>query len=618
MAFRIFKKINDRIVLYTFFERISNMNSHLFSKVERRDMNIKPQDKTIRELLLSGRQFIIPRFQREYSWEKKNYKEFLDDMINCLIISKGQISFDQYFLGTMLFVGDCFEGDKGEIDVVDGQQRLTTITILFSALSDRFLEKDEDTLSKQIFKYIMTTDDNGNDVRVIKSKTHYPFFSFYIQERQKENIKAPSSEEEQCIKETYEYFYNSLNEKTLRNFLKKKYGDDTVEQLKYVDILKAVRDQVLNTTFISISTKEREQANMIFEILNAKGKRLSDVDLIKNKIFEIVNDTEPADFAEEKWKSIKSILNLRNIDVGFVQFYRYFWISKYKKSGVNRLYDDFKAHIKPKNKEIYKAFLNDIEDTAKLYVKAVAPERSDFKNKKEYYGIIQSIKVLSDYFSIIQVRIALIALLEAKEADIISLKQLKTIVYYLENFHFSYNAICSKPTNKLETIYSKFSIALRHCKDKALAKNIIEELISQLDDIYVSYQEFEDEFILLTYTKKSKPSNLKTKYAINKIASYYEGSELFDDKGSIEHILSESIDTYNTNIGNLILLEQQLNEEADSLDYKNKINVYKKSVYKWVDFFLTKNDEWNDDMIKDRAKELSKIYYTKILNKQMN
>lgn len=120
------------------------MIDRLSKKVVKREMNIKPQDKTIKELLLSGRQFIIPRFQREYSWDKKNYKEFLDDMLNCLIVSDGKVIYDQYFLGTMLFVGDCFEGDKSEIDVVDGQQRLTTITILFSALSDRFLQINQD------------------------------------------------------------------------------------------------------------------------------------------------------------------------------------------------------------------------------------------------------------------------------------------------------------------------------------------------------------------------------------------------------------------------------------------------------------------------------------------
>ena len=296
------------------------MDDLLSKNVRKREMNIKPQDKTIKELLHSGRQFIIPRFQREYSWDRKNYKEFLDDMLNCLLIVDGKINYDQYFLGTMLFVGDCFEGDKNEIDVVDGQQRLTTITILFSALSDRFLEIKQNTLSEQIFKYIMTKNDDGEEVRIIKSKTHYPFFAFYIQEQKKTNMGAPSTEEEQCIIDTYEYFYDSLSENKLRDFLKKNYPNDDVDGLIYVDILKAVRDQVLNTTFVSISTNDRKQANMIFEILNAKGKHLSDVDLIKNKIFEIVDDVEPADYAEEKWKSIKNILNARNVDVGFVQF----------------------------------------------------------------------------------------------------------------------------------------------------------------------------------------------------------------------------------------------------------------------------------------------------------
>ena len=69
-------------------------------------MDIKPYDKTIRDLLGSKRQFIIPRFQREYSWDKKNYQEFLDDMIGNLIINNRKISSSQYFLGTMLFIGN--------------------------------------------------------------------------------------------------------------------------------------------------------------------------------------------------------------------------------------------------------------------------------------------------------------------------------------------------------------------------------------------------------------------------------------------------------------------------------------------------------------------------------
>ena len=69
--------------------------------------------------------------------------------------------------------------------------------------------------------------------------------------------------------------------------------------------------------------------------------------------------------------------------------------------------------------------------------------------------------------------------------------------------------------------------------------------------------------------------------------------KFFEDDGSIEHILPESNDIKNNNIGNLILLEQVLNEEADCLEYIDKITVYKKSSYKWIKEFVSSNTEWS-------------------------
>ena len=127
-------------------------------------------------------------------------------MVNNLNVLNGKICDDQYFLGTMLFIGNFAEKPDKPIEVVDGQQRLTTITILFSVLSDRFREIGEDTLSKQLFNYIMTTDDNGTAVRVLQSRSSYPYFLYFIQDREKKVSEEPSSEEEICIKET-NWFY---------------------------------------------------------------------------------------------------------------------------------------------------------------------------------------------------------------------------------------------------------------------------------------------------------------------------------------------------------------------------------------------------------------------------
>ena len=576
-------------------------------------MDIKPYDKTIRDLLGSKRQFIIPRFQREYSWDKKNYQEFLDDMIGNLIINNGKISSSQYFLGTMLFIGNFTEGTEQEIQVVDGQQRLTTITIMFSALFDRFIELNENTLSRQIFTYIMTEDDDGNEVRILKSKTNYPFFAYFIQDKNKKTSAEAVTEEEHCIKETYEYFKSQLNETKLKDMLKRKHGSEIVDSLLEVDILKALRDQVLNSTFVSISTTDRDQANKIFEILNAKGKRLAHIDLIKNKLFELLNEVVLADFADESWKKLKSILCSGKESVGLATFYQHYWSSKYKKVYSNKLYESFNAVI-AKNEITYTQFLNDLIKNAIIYMQIVNPKREDYDNRKEYFVIVQSLNCINNYFNVVQVRIALLALFEAKQRGIIDFSMLKSAILYLENFHFAYNAVLSSRPNRLEKIYSTFAIELRKTTQKNDAQNIIQKkLIIPLDALFPKFDEFYKKFIELSYSKSEKPSNVKTKYAVNKLNGYFSNKEIFFDDGSVEHIVSETEGENALNIGNLVLLEQVLNGEAGHKCYIDKIHIYQKSCYIWVKKFIENYTQWNESMIKERAKKLARIYYEDIL-----
>lgn len=583
-------------------------------------MNIKPKDRSIKSLFISGNQFSIPRFQREYSWDKKNYQEFFNDMMNCLTINEGKLETNSYFLGTMLFIGDYSEANEKakSILIVDGQQRITTITILFSTLSDRFRAIGEDKLSEQVFRYIMTEDDDGKEVRILESKTHYPYFSFFIQDREKNDQQETTTEEEECIKESFDYLYENLDEKKLRIHLKKKLGGDAVDQLLYVDMLKAIRDQVLGTTFISISTPDKENANMIFEILNAKGKRLSHVDLIKNKIFEIVDDKGSADYAEVKWVEIKKNLISRNDSIGLATFYRHFWISNYKKTSGSKLYDDFQKIIKPKNKDRYKEFLKQIEEESKIYIQILNPRREDYGNRKEYFWLVQSLNVLMNFFNIVQVRVALIALFKIKEKDLINTAKFKSTIMFLENFHFAYNSITSGNANRFESIYSKYAIELNKCTTKEqVIKNIDENLINPLNKLFPDFQQFSKGFTELTFSKKDHPNNIKSKYAINKLNLFYEGLDVFSDNGTIEHILPEKGGLESLKIGNLILLEEKLNNEAGDKSYNHKKNIYLKSSFKWIKDFVNDNDDWNNNLASDRAKTLAKIYYTKIFLKEI-
>lgn len=581
-------------------------------------MDIKPSTMTITQLLSSRCQFSIPRFQREYSWEKRNYQEFFDDMLGCLKIDvNGKICDMPYFLGTMLFIGN-LEMAGQTLDVVDGQQRLTIITILFSAISDHFREIGNDKLSERIFQYIMTEDDNGDLVRILQSKTHYPFFSYYIQDIRKEIKEEANSEEEICIQETFEYLYQRTSENSLRSSLYKLHGKNHVDNITYEDILKALRDQVLKSLVVIISTGERKDANSIFEILNAKGKRLASVDLIKNQIFSVAITTEPADFADVTWNKIKDILYSGNETVGMATFFRHYWVSKYSQSSEKKLYDKFMNEIKPANDETYKEFLKGMEKNAEYYMQIVNSSRRDYQNKKQYFWLVQSLDYLSDKFNIVQIRIILMSVFEIRDRGLISMNKFKNLIQYLEGFHFIYNAILSRRANVVDSPYASSARKLRKCQTKEQVDRCIEELKDKLDKQFPSYNDFKNKFIQLKYSKQDTPDNMKVKYIINKMYCYFTNGkeEIFPDNGSIEHILPESSGERALNIGNLILLEIKLNNNAGQATYADKRQkYYLESNYDWVKNFIDEHTSWTEEDVLVRAENMADIYYHKILER---
>ena len=85
--------------------------------------------------------------------------------------------------------------------------------------------------------------------------------------------------------------------------------DKTIDAIEYLELIKALRDQILACVAVTMSSADEKQAYRIFEILNGKGKKLQFIDLIKNKIFEILQQIEPVDFAEDKWKELGLSLN---------------------------------------------------------------------------------------------------------------------------------------------------------------------------------------------------------------------------------------------------------------------------------------------------------------------
>lgn len=572
-------------------------------------MKFTPENETIKSMFRSYPMMSIPNFQREYSWEEYYYNTFFIDILEGIKQEDKKLINTDYFIGTMVFSGS--KKDES-IEVIDGQQRLTVITILLSVLTNKFKNIKEEDLAKATFEYIKTKDDYGKPIPKLKSNTSYPYFEGYVQSIEKTDDE-PATEEEINIKQTYNYFESELEEMKLKG----KYNFN--KNIPYKDLLIVIRDQILQMNVISILTEEKDSAYEIFEILNAKGKNLASIDLIKNAIYSEFHTDENAKdkIIENKWEGIKTILRSRNPNIGFATFYRHYWISKYKKTTNLKLYDSFKEYIKP-NKKSYEKFVEDLSTTAETYMKIVSPNIDDYDNRKEYNWLIQSLKAIEKTFGVTQARIALLALFELKSNDMISSKAFKDAVNYIENFIFAYTGVLKNQANIYESRFSRLAIKLRESNNKSDTNNILKEYLYQVfEDRYPQKEEFLSGFVRLRFSKQETPTNTITKYVLNKISSKLNNSELYSMDSSIEHIINEDISNENTLfIGNLICLEIDLNNEASDLAHEEKVEVYKKSKYDQVLNFCNKYPNFNENDIEERSKILGEYYYDNILNER--
>ncbi|WP_278403514.1 DUF262 domain-containing protein [Brochothrix thermosphacta] len=566
---------------------------------------------TVKSLFRTFSQFNVPVFQRDYSWDKQYYSKFIDDIIHGITVKDDQLETSKYFIGTMVFAGDT--GDN-IIDVVDGQQRLTVITILLSVISEQLLKIGEKGLATATFKYVKEKNDNDEYIRHLISDTSYPYLDSFIQSLDKKNSQTVQTDEEKNLKDTYTYFSKRLSPERIEELAKFK-------KVEYKEILISIRDQVLSSMVISILTPDRDNAFMIFEILNAKGKNLVSIDLIKNVLFEeFHNDPNGLESnAEIMWEKIKSNLRTRDQSVGLATFYRHYWISKYKKVTNAKLYDSFKTEIKGSDKkQKYYDFIVDLEKESRNYIAIIHPILSeDYDNRQEYRWLEQSLNALNDTFGLVQTRVALLALMDVKERKLISPKKFKEAINYIENIIFMHTGIAKKQANIYESRFSILAINLRKTQSKNNTSEIINKhLYNAFSDKELTYQEFEKGFIEQTYKKGKYNTNLLTKYIIKKIGCYFQDEELFIPNNSIEHILNEDSDYPQTmGIGNLLLLETVLNNKAGNSMYAEKKGVYLESKNKQVEKFVESYNTFSIDDIEKRSVNLSKWYYKNILKK---
>lgn len=600
------------------------------------DFDSKP---IILQTFFTDKKYQIPRYQREYSWEKEQLEDFYSDIISNIREENGSYSTQEYFFGTVMLVGN-MDKPNIPIEIIDGQQRITTITIFLSVLSNVLYNYD-DKLSTLLWKYIIAQDNDGNFYNVLENESASPYFQKKIQKRtinpeldkkndtfprvditDIRNIEKKLSMEGQLIKKAYDFFKEKLEDENLSAPIFKN------STLSKIEKLKLVRDQLLRSTFVYIISESVNDVNIIFENINSKGLKLSGLDLIKNEIFSVQNETVPIDEAKLIWLNIRKNLGNNGEYISVQKFYRYFWLSRFSNCTEKKLYESFKKKIE-KNK--YMEFLKDLETASKNYSQLIHPDieyfritpKGDTVSKVDLEQFINSLRVLQDTLNIEQVQVLLITLIDRYRLGLISFKNVKKMVKFLEEFHFIYNGIMTERTNTLVNKYGSTARKIYKLEDQ---NQIIVEF-NKLKKEFIELlpkdnQKFLSKFIQMNYSSKTKEmdKSQKRKNSITKFAIYKLEEKLSERNGkffdtisaTVEHIVPESRNKNRMeilNIGNLIILEKNLNEKCKNGDFEEKILQYKNSTYSSVKIFLEKYSSEEDFDIQERAKEIGMMLY---------
>jgi len=575
-------------------------------------MEFKANPKSIEDTLALKRRYVIPRFQREYSWERDELLTMWEDLIENIQFNNSALISNEYFIGSLVLVGD--DDDTANIDraVVDGQQRLTTFTIAFSVLSQIFRKLGEEKLADITHSYIIGEDKDGNEFEKLKTETNKPFFQLRIQQKNIDFNAIPETPEEKRILNAYIFFEEKLSEKSLRKEFELKYPGIN-EKVTYIDMLRAFRNQILNCKVVYVTVKTFDDAYTIFEVLNAKGKDLTPVDIIKNIIFSVLTQEVPIDYAYEKWQSIKDLVS-KESEQEMLTFYRHYWLSKYSFSTSKKLVKDFEKNI-TKTPDSYKKFIDDLANAAEIYSKVVVPDLNDWKQPEDLsiYTALDSLVI----FGTTQVRTFLLALFETRAKDLISHKDYLFVLCSLEKFHLIFTAICSSRPSGLERRYSSYARKLRECVDKVEARKCTKELIGLLNETLPDYSVFEKRLFDIKYSSREVKDKKLVQYILKKLEWYFAGSnELQPLSFTIEHILPESTrTTYSSLLGNLIPLGDKLNNELKDKPFSQKIKRYQQSNYASVKNFLGSINNaktWGEEEINRRTKEIADILYNKM------
>lgn len=537
--------------------------------------------------LLNDSIYRIPRNQRPYVWTERNWTDLYRDL---LLVADGTTA-TPHFLGSIVLKQEDDETGLSVYTVIDGQQRILTMTMLIAAIIFVMKKRLLDSDAAGTRKYLLATD-NKNDKRVIVDPDHYRSLPMIVRGVvDVESVAIQSTTPTAFIKARN---VPSRNDPLVNAFM------FFVSELNKLDdvVLISLRDAAVSAQYVNISSSTEEDLYTIFEILNARGLSLYDSDLLKNYIMRYVQPESKRDDAKTVWAEIE-----RTVGDGMNAFLRHYAIQccRFSSGDKDGVYRKIRDYTDPRTTQ---ELLDDLRCKADYYARIVNPVTGTFEGDKLAFLRAHRVQVF---------RPLIMSLMHRLDLEDITQEEYNSSLDFIYKFYICYKTIGGLESNHLTDSITKYSFAI----EKSFKKGeTLEEWRRSFVEKLPSIDSFTKRFFALgwshTFQSYAGPRNKdQCKVILELIESQGSKGRPIGDY-TVEHALPDSADEGHAAIGNLLLLEHDLNERCKDLPLVDKLPIYRESGFATTRGFAERYAD-RDFSVDGRTSYLAKYVYGLII-----
>lgn len=567
--------------------------------------------------------YSIPRYQREYTWGKFQWERLFDDLME---------NETGYFLGSIICINQSQDALATQtLEVVDGQQRLTTISILlasiYSALKAQSSLTDDEQfeLLKLKNKLVMRKDPKQPRlIPQVQNTNQLDYFYVLSLAGLLEDKEYPGNAGNRRVLKAYRYFIDKINE----------YLSESDSNTQF---FQSLLEKVNAATLVKIEVHSHSDAYTLFESLNNRGVPLTAIDLIKNKLLALMEKKEPGNIEVnyEKWKQVIDALgDDYNVQERFFrQYYNAYRfelkeivnVSVATKSNLMQIYEKLLQHDP-------KQFLDDMVRLTKIYAGIINRKSVEGERLKELLKSLERVQAAPSY-------LLLLILFDKQKTLELSTQHLESIVDYLIRFFVRRNLTDLPPTRDLTKIFMDL---VEKCLNKK-GHEITTLVEKNLFDQSASDEQFKASLIGQIYEENKAVTRFVLCSLEEEQMTRERYKDLWEVKGkqyvwTIEHIFPQgenipdswvtmiakgernlareylnshvhqlgnlTISAYNSNLGN-----KSFSEKRDREDSKGRLVGYKNGLFLNKD--LKDEKEWTIEKIEKRTQYLTGLILAK-------